>query len=91
MSIRPKEQLHRGLERMNLPSEAFGASFIEITGQRQILLLGQKGIRSYSETEIIVELPDCAVQLQGQGLGIVTMTGEELLLRGTLELVRFLR
>jgi sporulation protein YqfC len=76
---------------MDLPSEAFGASMIEITGQRQILLHGQKGIRSYSETEIIIERSDCAVQVQGQGLSIVIMTGEELLLRGSLELVRFLR
>jgi sporulation protein YqfC len=76
---------------MNLPSEAFGASLIEITGQRQILICGQKGIRSYSQTEITVELSDCAVQLQGQDMGIVTMTGGELLVRGGLDAVRFLR
>lgn len=86
-----REQLCRGAEYMGLPSEVLGASRLEITDGRQALLLGQKGIRCYSETEMIVDLRDCAVRIQGQGLGIVTMTGQELLIRGVLDAVSFLR
>ena len=48
MAAGPKQQVQRGLEQMSLPSQVFGASMVEITGGRQILLTGQKGIRLYS-------------------------------------------
>lgn len=91
MSKSPKGPIYRAAEQMGLPSEVIGASQIEITGCRQILLCGHKGIRSYSPTEIIVELKDCAVRLVGCGLGILTMTKTELLLSGVLDSVSFLR
>ena len=88
--MKPKQQLYKGVEYMGLPSEVLGASQIEITDCRQILLSGQKGIRCYSEKEIVVDLRDCAVSIQGKHLGIVTMTGQELLIRGVLDTVQFL-
>ena len=91
MNKSPREPIYRAAEHMALPSEVIGASQIEITGCRQILLCGHKGIRSYSQTEIIVELKDCAVRLQGCSLGIDSMTKSELLISGTLDSVSFLR
>lgn len=91
MNINPKEPICRAVESVALPSEVLGASQIEITGCRQMLLCGHKGIRSYSDTEITVDLPDCAVKLAGSGLGILSMTKQELLLGGTLEHITFLR
>ena len=91
MNKNPKEPIYRAAEYMALPSEVLGASQIEITGCRQILLCGHKGIRLYSETEIIVDLIDCAVRLTGNNLGILTMTKQELLLSGNLDSVDFIR
>lgn len=91
MNMNPKEPICRAAESVALPSEVLGASQIEITGCRQMLLCGHKGIRSYSDTEITVDLPDCAVKLTGSGLGILSMTKQELLLGGTLEHISFLR
>lgn len=91
MKLRPKERLAVGMEQMSLPSEVIGASMIEITGSRQVLLCGQKGIRTYGEKEIIVDMPDCAVRILGNNLGIITMTATELLIRGSLDSVGFLR
>ena len=91
MGLDPKGQLQRGMEQMNLPSQVMGASLVEITGGRQILLSGQKGIRVYSSSEIIVDLPDCAVRLRGEYLGIVTMTAHELLIRGYLRELEYIR
>ena len=76
---------------MALPSEILGASQIEITGSRQVLLLGHKGIRLYSETEILVDLIDCAVRVSGNDLGIQAMTKQELLISGSVDCVSFLR
>lgn len=91
MTAGPKQQVQRGLEQMSLPSQVMGASLVEITGGRQILLTGQKGIRLYSSKEIIVDLADCAVRIQGTELGIVTMTGQELLIRGNLQVLEYIR
>lgn len=91
MNRNPKEPIYRAAEYMALPSEVLGASQIEITGCRQILLCGHKGIRTYSENEIVVDMADCAVRLTGNGLGILTMTKQELLLGGRLDGVAFLR
>lgn len=91
MNMNPKEPIYRAAESMALPSEVLGASLIEITGCRQILLCGHKGIRAYSDTEITVDLQDCAVCLAGNGLGILSMTKQELLLGGNLEHISFLR
>ena len=91
MKFNPKETFAVGMEQMSLPSQVIGTSMIEITGSRQILLCGQKGIRTYGENEIIVDMADSAVRILGTNLGIVTMTPSELLIRGTLETVGFLR
>ncbi len=91
MNKNPKEPFYRAAEYMALPSEVLGASQIEITGSRQVLLLGHKGIRLYSETEILVDLMDCAVRVSGNNLGIQAMTKQELLISGSLDCVSFLR
>lgn len=91
MNIYPKEPMLRAAESMALPAEVLGASLIEITGCRQILLCGHKGIRCYSDTEITVDLQDCAVHISGSKLGILSMTKQELLLGGNLEHISFLR
>lgn len=89
--MKPRDHITSGLQQMNLPSELVGDTLIEITGLNQVLLCGQRGIRSYGEGEIIVDMRDCAVCVSGTGLGIVTMTARELLVRGGIEKVEFLR
>lgn len=89
--MNPKDQLYRAAEYMTLPSEVLGASQIEITGTRQILLCGHKGIRTYTETEIIVDLTDCAVIVSGSNLGIRSMTRDELMLSGELSGITLIR
>lgn len=91
MKMKPREQLAAGLQQMSLPAQVVGDSLIEITGLHQVLLCGQRGIRSYGEQEIIVDMADCAVLVTGNHLGIVTMTGRELLVRGEIGKVEFLR
>lgn len=91
MNKNPKEHIYRAAEYLALPSEVLGASQIEITGCRQILLSGHKGIRLYSESEMIVDLTDCAVQITGTHLGILTMAKQELLISGILDSVAFIR
>jgi len=67
MKKHSSEHLYHAAQQMLLPAEIIGASRIEITGCSQILLSGHKGIRLYGEEEIIVDLRDCAADIQGSG------------------------
>lgn len=91
MKLQPKEQVARGMEQLSLPSEVLGNVMVELYGNRQVLVCGGRGIRSYQEQEIIVELDHCGLRICGHRLGIVTMTGKELLIRGTIDSVGFLK
>ena len=77
-----KEQLYRVSEAAEFPSTLFGASRVELQGNHQALLIGHKGIRSYGDKEMIVDMADCALRLCGEGLSIAAMTKQELLIRG---------
>jgi len=75
-----RQTIYQMAGQMSLPGEAVGLPHIDILGSGQVLLSGHRGIRSYAPSEIIVEMKDCAVVLQGSDMGIVSMTGNELLL-----------
>lgn len=91
MKSQPKEQLSKGMEQLYLPSQTIGTTHITLNGDRQVLICGQKGIRSYESGEIIVELEHCGLSVRGDKLGIVTMNAQELLLRGQICVVEFLK
>ena len=86
-----KQKLYETAEKMNIPSQILGASRVEITGTHQILLVGHKGIRSYGESEMIIDLDICAVKLQGTGFYIKAMTRQELLIGGDIQGLLFIR
>lgn len=88
---RMKQQLFEAAEKMSIPSQVLGASKLEITGTHQILLIGHKGIRSYGDTEMIIDLDTCGLKLQGSGFYIKAMTRQELLIGGNIISMVFLR
>lgn len=91
MKNQPRELIYGSVERLGLPGEVFGASMLEITGGRELLISGNKGIRCFGESRIVIDLSDYALEIQGNGLHIVTMSGQELLIRGNLRQLVFLR
>ncbi len=91
MKCDAKQQLYRGMDQLGLPSDVLGGSHISLQGDRQVLVSGQKGIRSYETHEILVELSSCALRIFGRELGLVTMTGSEVLIRGHIDGLEFVR
>lgn len=91
MKLQSKQPLARGMEQLSLPSEVLGSVMVELFGDRQVLVSGGRGIRSYQAHEIIVELERCGLKISGQNLSIVTMTSRELLIRGNIDAVGFLK
>ena len=80
-----------GMDHLSLPTELLGSCHIELYGDRQILITGQRGVRTCLSTEMTVELTGGAIKVLGRELQIVSMSARELLIRGTIDQVGFLR
>lgn len=80
-----------GMDQLSIPTEVFGTSHIEMYGDRQILITGHRGIRTCMTTEMAVELSAGALRIIGRDLQIITMAARELLIRGIIDQVVFLR
>ncbi len=65
-----RERTARRVERaMALPGGTFGgASFMEIEGNRRLVMAGCRGIREYTEDSICLATPGGCVTVYGQGL-----------------------
>ena len=91
MKRKPMEAVLTGMDQLSLPTDQFGTCHLELYGDRQILISGQRGIRTCLSTEMTVELSNGALKIQGRELQIVSMTARELLIRGTIDQVGFIR
>lgn len=85
------EAMIAGMDHMSLPTDILGTCHVELYGDRQILITGQRGIRTCLSTEMTVELSGGAIKVQGRELQIVSMTARELLIRGIIDQVGYLR
>ncbi len=91
MKRKPMDAVLAGMDHMSLPTDLWGTCHIELYGDRQILITGQRGIRTCLCTEMTVELSDGAIKILGRDLQIVSMTARELLIRGIIDQVGFVR
>lgn len=63
---------------------------LELNGPRELLLLHHRGIRTYGETCMIINVPGGGLRIKGEGLVLAAMDAQELLIRGTVFSVEFL-
>ena len=76
------------MERLDLPGElAAGVPVVELTGNRQFLMVQHKGVLSYSAELVEVSAAGLQVRLTGRDLQLVAMTESELRICGTIEKV----
>ena len=76
------------MERLDLPGElAAGVPVVELTGNRQFLMVQHKGVLSYSTELVEVSAAGLQVRLTGRDLQLVAMTESELRICGTIEKV----
>jgi len=78
-----KSALERAAEIFSLPEEVLiGLPKIIMTGNRRIQIEYHKGLLEYSESLIIVNCGKSLLKVTGEGMEIVSMTAEELLITG---------
>ena len=78
-----KSVLEKAADMFSLPEEVLvGLPKIIMTGNRRIQLEYHKGLLEYSESLIIVNCGKMLLKVTGDGMEIVSMTAEELLITG---------
>lgn len=77
-------------EKLELPGEVLpGAGSICITGGRNALVEGHRGILEYSEDRIVLALRRGKITLSGAGMQLRAMNGGELLVSGRIQNVEW--
>ena len=70
-------------ERLALPEELFpGTGRLTLSGGRQALVEGQRGILEYTQERIVVSFGREKLSLSGSGLRLTAMNAGELLITG---------
>lgn len=88
----PRDILTRLQAGLDIPGQATGLEPITtLTGNREIAIDGQKGLLSFSETEIAVAVSGGAVAASGARLRIVLMKQSRIVIRGEIDSVRMER
>jgi sporulation protein YqfC len=75
--------LERTAQVFDIPGEAAGLPRVELTGRHEVRMTNHRGILAYGQSEIIVSGGKLIAKIKGEGLELRAMTGEELLITGT--------
>ena len=65
--------LERTAEIFSLPDEALGASHIEISGTREVIIENHKGILEYDESHVLLAAKRHTIKVCGESLNIDAM------------------
>ena len=77
-------------ELFDLPADVVaGLPHVEVVGNREFYMENHRGILSYGGEEIAVNAEKAVVRIHGRGLELVSLTGEALRVRGTIERVEW--
>ncbi|MCD8335444.1 MAG: YabP/YqfC family sporulation protein [Clostridiales bacterium] len=75
-------------EALELPADVVaGAPLIELVGKRELRMENHRGILSYDPEEISISGGRLLVRVRGEGLALGAMSGESLLITGTIRSV----
>lgn len=80
---REKRVLSGAAELFDLPADLVaGLIHLEVLGNQQLYMENHRGIISYSDQEIAVSGGGVILRVQGEGLTLVSMTGNALRIQG---------
>ena len=73
------------LAKLDLPEESLtGAPRITISGGGRVLVEGHRGLLEYAEDRIAAAGAGCRILIKGEGLGLVSMSRDEMVVSGRL-------
>ena len=79
-------------ELLDLPGDVVaGLPHLELVGSRQLYVEHHQGILAYSGERIDINTAHAILRVEGQGLELLAMTGEELRLGGRIDRIEWVR
>jgi sporulation protein YqfC len=85
-----KSLLDRAVDTFDLPGEVLaGMPKLTVTGNRRLHIECHKGILEYDGSVISVNGGAVIVKIRGEGLDIISMSAEEILVRGFIVAIDF--
>lgn len=92
MEFFKKEVLNGAAELFDLPPDLVaGLPHIEVVGSTHFYMERHKGILSYSGAEIDINGETCIVRVFGEDLELMSMTGDQLRIKGTITRVEWVK
>lgn len=92
MEFFKKEVLNSAAELFDLPPDLVaGLPHIEVVGSTHFYMERHKGILSYSGAEIDINGETCIVRVFGEDLELMSMTGDQLRIKGTITRVEWVK
>ena len=76
--------LEKTAQLFDIPVEATGLPRVELTGRHELRMENHRGILAYGQEEILVSGGRLLIRVRGNYLELKAMTGEELLITGTI-------
>ena len=76
--------LERAAQTIDIPGETIGLPRVELVGQHEVRMSNHRGILAYGQEEILVSGGKLLIRVRGSGLELKAMTGDELLITGTI-------
>ena len=76
--------LEKTAQLFDIPVEATGLPRVELTGRHELRMENHRGILAYGQEEILVSGGRLLIRVRGNDLELKAMTGEELLITGTI-------
>ena len=73
------------------PDLVAGLPHMEMLGDRYFYMERHKGILSYSGEEIAINGENLIIRVRGEGLALVSMTGEALRIKGSISQVEWVK
>ena len=79
-------------ELFDLPADVVaGLPHIEVVGNQEFFMEQHRGILSYSGEEIAINGENLIIRVRGEGLALVSMTGEALRIKGSISQVEWVK
>lgn len=92
MEFFKKEVLNGAAELFDLPPDLVaGLPHIEVVGNTHFYMERHKGILAYSGEEIDVNGENCIVRVYGEKLELMSMTGDQLRIKGMISKVEWVK
>lgn len=85
-----KSLVDRAVDAFDLPGEVLsGLPKLTVTGNRRVHIECHKGIVEYDGTMIVINGGAVLVKIRGEGLDIISMSAEEILIKGFVVSIEF--